>query len=146
MEFVKFNSKHFSILDIFDFTLIFRISTRPKTAKKCNSLARQLISLWRLALISKSFSYFWADLVFSSRFSGRFGILWPIRWPFRWSFRYSWSDSVFLRTRILTFKYWNRRPIRYSRADSVAVSVVSGRFGGRFGILEMIRYYAQILT
>ena len=42
---------------------------------------------------------------------GRFGILEPIRWPF-----------------------W------YSRADSVAVSVFSGRFGGRFGILRPIRY------
>ena len=27
--------------------------------------------------------YFWAHLVFSSRFGGRFGILRPIRWPFR---------------------------------------------------------------
>ena len=36
--------------------------------------------------------------------------------------------------------YWNRRPIRYSRADSVADSVFSSRFGGRFGILGPIRY------
>ena len=42
---------------------------------------------------------------------GRFGILEPIRWPFR-----------------------------YSRADSVAVSVFSGRFGGRFGFLWPIRW------
>ena len=85
MEFIKFNIKHFSFLnflDIFDFTLIFLISTSPKTSKKVQ-LTRQLICLRRL--ISKSF-------VFSGRFGGRFCILRPIRWPFQYFGRL--PDSV----------------------------------------------------
>ena len=104
MEFVKFNSKLFLFTDIFDLTLIFRISTRPKIAKERNSLGNKLAFV---GLISNIFLLL-----------GRFGILGPIRWPFR-----------------------------YSRADSMAVSVLSGRFGGRFGILGPIRYsYAPAIN
>ena len=42
-----------------------------------------------------------------------------------WLFGHIWT----IRFGILTFKYWNRRPIRYSQA----CSVFSGRLGGRFG-------------
>ena len=81
MEFVKFNFKHFSFLnflDIFVFTLIFRIAINSsENCKFARVQLMQLISLWRL--ISKTFV-----------FLGRFGILEPIQWPFR----YSQADSV----------------------------------------------------
>ena len=72
MEFVKFNFKHFSFLYIFDFTLIFRISTHPKIAKKWNSLAD-------LVAVSVFLGRFGGHFSILFRFGGRFGILGPIR-------------------------------------------------------------------